>query len=66
MKRPLVFALECVVAMAIAVAGAWLAAKVGKKINDKANADVRAGFADIEIANQLRRIADAQERMARR
>lgn len=54
-KRPLVFALECLVAMAIAVAGAWLAAKTGHKLNAKANGDIRAAAAQERIADALER-----------
>lgn len=45
MKRPLVFALELLAALALATAGAWLADKVGRKVNAKSNADVRSSFA---------------------
>ncbi len=55
MKRPLLFALECVLAMAIAVFGAWLAAKAGHKMNAKANGDIRAAAAQERIATALER-----------
>ncbi len=55
MKRPLVFALELLAALALATAGAWLADKVGRKINAKSNADVRASYAQERIAAALER-----------
>jgi hypothetical protein len=59
-KRPIVFALECVLAMAIALAGAWLAAKAGHKLNAKANGDIRAAAAQERIASAMEAIAAAQ------
>jgi hypothetical protein len=53
MTRPIVFALECVLAMAIAILGAWLAAKAGHKMNAKANGDIRAAAAQERIASAL-------------
>lgn len=44
-KRPIVFALELLAALALATAGAWLTDKVGRKVNAKSNADVRSSFA---------------------
>lgn len=41
--KPIKFAVEVVIGMAIAVAGAWLAANVGGKINDKVNRQAQAG-----------------------
>ncbi len=61
MKRPVMFALEVVVGLFIAVGGAWIAARTALKANDKANADVRASLADNRIAAATERIADALE-----
>ncbi len=55
LSRPVVFALELVAGLAIAVLGAWLAAKVGVKLNAKANGDVRASLAQERIAAALER-----------
>ncbi len=63
-KRPVVFALECVVAMAIAVAGAWLASKTGSKLNGKANADVRSSFALQALVSIERDRLAAENRVA--
>lgn len=54
--------LKFIIWTAIGFALTGVLAKVGAKLNSKANGDVRASFADIEIGNQLRRIADAAER----
>lgn len=48
-KRPLLFALELLAALALATAGAWLAAKAEHKLNAKANADVRSSYALQEL-----------------
>ncbi len=62
MSRPIVFALEVVAGLAIATAGAWLAAKSGLKMNAKSNADVRASWAAERNATANERIAAAMER----
>lgn len=53
--RHIQFAVELAVAAFIAVGGSWLAAKAGGKLNAKSNADVRASFAQVRIAEALER-----------
>jgi hypothetical protein len=72
MKRPILFALECIVTAVLSLAGTWLVARAGNKMNSKANADVRSSYAlqalvDVERERLAvdRRIADALERRAR-
>lgn len=55
MRRPIVFALELLASLALATAGAWLAAKAGRKMNAKANGDIRAAAAQERIAAALER-----------
>lgn len=55
MKRPVIFAIEVVVAMFIALAGAWIASKVGRKMNTQVNSDIRAADAQERIAAALDR-----------
>lgn len=55
MKRPLVFALELLVAGLLSVAAAYSAAKIGGKLNGKSNADIRSSFALVRIAEALER-----------
>jgi hypothetical protein len=63
MKRPIIFFVEIVVGLFVGVFGAWLAAKTGIKLNSKANADVRVGWASQRSADAQERIADALNRV---
>lgn len=58
------FAIELILAMSVAVAGAWLAVKVGIKMNAKANGDIRAAAAQERIAAAIER-AYPRERLSR-
>lgn len=52
------------VALLISAAGSWLAAKAASKLNEKANGDVRAGWAAVREADAQNRAAVADERAA--
>ena len=69
MKRPILFAFECIVAASVSALGTWIIGRVGNKMNSKANADVRSSYAlqalvDVERERLVvdRRIAEALER----
>lgn len=55
MKRPILFAIELVLGMIIALAGAIVVSKAGHKMNAKANGDIRAAAAQERIASALER-----------
>lgn len=59
MKSPIRSALEVVVGLLITTGGTYMAAKIGTKLNGKANADIRASAAQERIATSLEAIAKA-------
>lgn len=62
--RPIRFGLEVGIGLVAAVAGAWLADKAGQKSNAKANADIRASFAQVGIETELREEIEVNKRIA--
>lgn len=57
LSRPIHFALEVVAGLFIAVAGATLAAKVGVKLNARANSEIRSAAAQERMAAAIERAA---------
>ena len=52
------------VALLVSAAGSWLAAKAASKLNEKANGDIRTGWAQVREADAQVREAVALERIA--
>lgn len=61
MKRPIMFALEVAAGLVIVSMGGWVSEKIAHKLNAKANADVRASFAQERMAEALERAFPKKE-----
>ena len=64
MKRPIVFAIELLVALALAAAGAWVADRFSRKSNRQAQAAERTAAATERVAAALELARPAPKRMS--